>query len=247
MVAMSGMTVYFIRRLMLVPVTFFVITFMVYAILRVVPGGPIEQAEARMRMAQMSEGGGGSAAIGEEQDLQINEAAMRDLESYYALDRSIPVGYLQWLGLWPRERRRRIPFVSETGNEAAIQRLRGLSGEELRAAEEETGIYLDPNGRPVRLAFRPLGDLHGIRTKAAEDLAKHLKQRKLVEFQGDLYRPVMEGEEAARKDFFAKAQKLVLGGFGKRDELLEYLGEEGFTWQKGGYYVRLAEAKTDED
>ena len=42
---MSGMTAYFIRRLMLVPITFFAITFMVYAILRVVPGGPIEQAE----------------------------------------------------------------------------------------------------------------------------------------------------------------------------------------------------------
>ena len=50
---MSGMSAYFIRRLMLVPITFFAITFMVYAILRVVPGGPIEQAETAMKMAAM--------------------------------------------------------------------------------------------------------------------------------------------------------------------------------------------------
>ena len=47
------MSAYFIRRLMLVPITFFAITFMVYAILRVVPGGPIEQAETAMKMAAM--------------------------------------------------------------------------------------------------------------------------------------------------------------------------------------------------
>ena len=47
---------------------------------------------------------------------KIDEAAMRELESYYALDRAVPVGYLQWLGLWPRETRRRIPFVPEKGS-----------------------------------------------------------------------------------------------------------------------------------
>ena len=38
---MSGMWTYFTRRLLLVPVTFFVITFIVYAVLRITPGGPI--------------------------------------------------------------------------------------------------------------------------------------------------------------------------------------------------------------
>ena len=47
------MAAYFTRRLLLVPLTFFTITFMVYAILRVVPGGPVEQAEARLKLAAM--------------------------------------------------------------------------------------------------------------------------------------------------------------------------------------------------
>ena len=35
---MNGMTTYFLRRLLLIPVTFIAITFLVYAVLRVVPG-----------------------------------------------------------------------------------------------------------------------------------------------------------------------------------------------------------------
>ena len=65
---MSGMAVYFTRRLMLVPITFLVITFMVYAILRVVPGGPIEQAETQLKMAQMSGEGGGGGGRSESRD-----------------------------------------------------------------------------------------------------------------------------------------------------------------------------------
>ena len=36
---MHGMTAYFVRRLLLVPVTFVAITFLVYAIQRLTPGG----------------------------------------------------------------------------------------------------------------------------------------------------------------------------------------------------------------
>jgi microcin C transport system permease protein len=94
------MTAYFLRRLLLVPVTFIVITFLVYAIQRLTPGGPIEQARLKMLSAS-SEGGRGRASPTGEMDLP--PAAMKQLERYYKLDRSIPVGYLIWLGLWPDE------------------------------------------------------------------------------------------------------------------------------------------------
>ncbi|MCP5088310.1 MAG: ABC transporter permease, partial [Rhodobacteraceae bacterium] len=83
---MSGMSAYFIRRLMLVPITFFAITFMVYAILRVVPGGPIEQAETAMKMAALrGEGGGGSSGGAvSEGDLQLDAKGLEELEEYYA-------------------------------------------------------------------------------------------------------------------------------------------------------------------
>ena len=93
------MTAYFLRRLLLVPVTFVVITFLVYAIQRLTPGGPIEQARLKMLSAATEGGRGGRASATGETDLP--PAAMKQLERYYKLDRSIPVGYLIWLGLWP--------------------------------------------------------------------------------------------------------------------------------------------------
>ncbi len=95
------MTAYFLRRLLLVPMTFLVITFLVYAIQRLTPGGPIEQARLKMKSAATEGGGGGRAsATG---DMDLPPEAMKQLERYYKLDRSIPVGYLIWLGLWPDE------------------------------------------------------------------------------------------------------------------------------------------------
>jgi microcin C transport system permease protein len=92
---------YFIRRLMLVPVTFVCITFMVYTVMRLAPGGPIEQAQLRIQMGAMQEGGGGGAAGNGDVQLSIPESQLDDLKRYYKLDRSIPVGYAIWLGVYP--------------------------------------------------------------------------------------------------------------------------------------------------
>ena len=93
------MTAYFLRRLLLVPLTFLVITFLVYSIQRLTPGGPIEQAQLKMRGAASEGGRGARASLSGSTDLPPE--AMKQLEHYYKLDRSIPVGYLIWLGLWP--------------------------------------------------------------------------------------------------------------------------------------------------
>ncbi|MDP2865666.1 MAG: ABC transporter permease subunit [Elusimicrobiota bacterium] len=90
------MTTYFIRRLLLIPVTFIAITFLVYAVLRLVPGGPIEQAQLQIKMAMMGEGGAAGMAS-EQAQLQIPESAMKELKKYYHLDKSIPEGYARWL------------------------------------------------------------------------------------------------------------------------------------------------------
>ncbi len=90
------MTTYFIRRVLLIPVTFIAITFMVYAVFRVVPGGPIEQAQLQIKMQMMGEGGAAGMAS-EESEQQIPEEAMKELKEYYHLDKSIPVGYAGWL------------------------------------------------------------------------------------------------------------------------------------------------------
>lgn len=98
---MHGMISYFARRILLIPLTFFCITFMVYAVMRAAPGGPIEQAKLQLLAAQ-SEGGGGGAA-GAMGDLELPQEAIDQLKRYYKLDKPVPVGYLIWLGAMPDE------------------------------------------------------------------------------------------------------------------------------------------------
>ena len=50
---MHGMTTYFIRRILLIPITFICITFLVYAVQRLTPGGPIERAKMQLQQAMM--------------------------------------------------------------------------------------------------------------------------------------------------------------------------------------------------
>ncbi|RMG17223.1 MAG: ABC transporter permease [Planctomycetota bacterium] len=96
------MLTYFVRRLLLVPVTFVCITLLVYTIMRLAPGGPIEQAKLQVQMAAMREGGGGGATNGEG-ELALPQEAIDQLKRYYKLDKPIPVGYLIWLGVLPDE------------------------------------------------------------------------------------------------------------------------------------------------
>ena len=102
---MHGMLNYFIRRILLIPITFLAITLMVYTIVRVAPGGPIEQLEAQLKSAG-AEGGGGSAGAGV--DVGLDDAAKEELRRYYNLDRPIVIGYLQWLGALPKSKERSV-------------------------------------------------------------------------------------------------------------------------------------------
>ena len=104
---MSGMWTYFTRRLLLVPVTFIVITFIVYAVLRITPGGPIEQLENQMLAAAAGEAGGGGGGIGgmDGESAGLDEKARDELKAYYNLDQPIPLAYLQWLGVYPKKTR----------------------------------------------------------------------------------------------------------------------------------------------
>lgn len=132
----------------MVPVTFLAITFMVYAILRIVPGGPIEQAEAARRL------GGSEAGQGAQGDLQLDGEALGELQRYYALDEPIPVGYLQWLGVLPREVRVRVPASSRAKHD--FSPLLKLHEREQKLTEELQKTlpagHIERNG----LVYRPL-------------------------------------------------------------------------------------------
>ncbi len=100
---MHGMVSYFVRRLLLVPITFLCITLLVYTVIRSAPGGPIEQARIQAMGASAQEGGGGGLDSGE--DFDLTPEALDQLRRYYKLDKPVIVGYLIWLGLLPDEQK----------------------------------------------------------------------------------------------------------------------------------------------
>ncbi len=83
----------------MVPLTFILITLMVYTVFRKTPGGPIERAEMMMRQSQASEGGGGAADL--TGGAGLTKEQKEKLLKHFHLNRSIPIGYMIWLGIWP--------------------------------------------------------------------------------------------------------------------------------------------------
>jgi microcin C transport system permease protein len=82
-------TTYFLRRMLLMIPTFLGITFVVFAITRFVPGGPIDQMMAKWQAAS-AEGGGISA-------VEMPPQLRASLEKHYHLDVPFWIAYLYWL------------------------------------------------------------------------------------------------------------------------------------------------------
>ena len=84
---------YFIRRFLLIPPTLIGVTIIVFAITRLVPGGPLERAI--MESQQFSNAGVSSQMAGA--DMALSEAQLKKLEEYYGFDKPIIQSYLDWL------------------------------------------------------------------------------------------------------------------------------------------------------
>jgi microcin C transport system permease protein len=81
---------------------------MVFAITRLAPGGPLEQA--MMQMQQVSEEGGGGLNSGSDQAL--SEDQLEQMKRLYGFDKPHWEAYLIWLGVLPRETEfRQIRFI----------------------------------------------------------------------------------------------------------------------------------------
>lgn len=84
--------------------TFLGSTILVFTILQMAPGGPIEQIMLELQMggAIVGEGGGG-ASSGITGGVSLPPKALKELERFYGFDKPIYQRYLSWLGIWPRE------------------------------------------------------------------------------------------------------------------------------------------------
>ncbi|MDF1850097.1 MAG: ABC transporter permease [Verrucomicrobiales bacterium] len=91
---------YFIRRLLLVPVTLFGLTLAVFLITRFAPGGPYENA---LKAGMLGQGGEAARGSKEGSSGAIDDEAKEALASYYGYDQSAIRAYFVWLGALPRE------------------------------------------------------------------------------------------------------------------------------------------------
>ncbi|MPV85899.1 ABC transporter permease subunit [Ostreibacterium oceani] len=88
------MGAYFIRRLLLVIPTFIGITFLVFLITRLVPGGPLEELLQQIQLAGADGAGNSQTNSGE----TLSDEQLAELEQFFGLDQSIPQAYMAWMG-----------------------------------------------------------------------------------------------------------------------------------------------------
>lgn len=86
------MTNYFLRRLLLIIPTFIGITLLVFAITRVVPGGPIERMMTQAALQQ-----GDQRAARTRSGNTLDEKQLAQLQAYYGFDKPMLVSYGHWL------------------------------------------------------------------------------------------------------------------------------------------------------
>ena len=120
------MTTYFIRRILLIFPTFLGCTILVFTILQIAPGGPLEQAIQRLQGANQQAGGeSASSSVSDIMDggsQILPQKALDDLKRFYGFDKPIWMRYLIWLGIWEREIKHR-DFIFESGENELKKRV----------------------------------------------------------------------------------------------------------------------------
>lgn len=89
---------YVISRLLLIPVTLIGITFVVFCLTRMVPGGPVERILQEQAIGALAgEKSSGPAGV------MVSEADIERLEELFNLQEPVWKAYLQWVGIRRRE------------------------------------------------------------------------------------------------------------------------------------------------
>jgi len=91
------MVEYFVRRLLLTIPTFLGSTFVVFLVVQLAPGGPLEQ------QIQALKRGGETAGAGLVGEQALPKDAIEELKRFYGFDKPIWQRYLIWLGVMKRE------------------------------------------------------------------------------------------------------------------------------------------------
>lgn len=245
---------YFIRRLLFVPITFVAITFMVYAVVRSAPGGPIQQLEQQLKGGgagggEASSGGGGIVDSG---DMVLSDAAREELRQYYNLDKSIPVGYLEWLGVKPRDVRSAIdqkdresepefwqaayPLQREfdTKLEAFEKKLRE---EDWRSDGDRILVPVSAERRRSEGEFFEEADrLASLGVDRLSDLRDHLETRDYQRIDTRFYGPLTDLERESNPEYWSIVDAMSSERDTAKKDLDDHLGTESRIYSNDRFY-----------
>jgi len=144
------MATYFLRRILLMIPTFLGSTVLVFTILQLAPGGPLEQTILQLQMGGMTGSGeGGVASTDMVGGSALPASALKDLKRFYGFDKPIYQRYLVWLGLWPREIKHR-DFTILSGQSQVEKRVGKKDGKiwrvDVKDNQDESLIVYEKNG-----------------------------------------------------------------------------------------------------
>jgi microcin C transport system permease protein len=109
--------------------TFLGSTVLVFTILQLAPGGPLEQTILQLQMGGMAGSGeGGVTSTDMVGGSALPASALKDLKRFYGFDKPIYQRYLIWLGLWPREIKHR-DFTISSGQSQVEKRVGKKDGQ----------------------------------------------------------------------------------------------------------------------
>jgi microcin C transport system permease protein len=109
--------------------TFLGSTVLVFTILQLAPGGPLEQTILQLQMGGMAGSGeGGVTSTDMVGGSVLPASALKDLKRFYGFDKHIYKRYLIWLGLWPREIKHR-DFTISSGQSQVEKRVGKKDGQ----------------------------------------------------------------------------------------------------------------------
>jgi microcin C transport system permease protein len=139
---------YVIRRLLLMIPTFLGATMLVFVILQMAPGGPLEKTIMQIQMGASQGGGeGGATSSGSSSaGTLLPKRAIKELERFYGFDKPIWQRYLIWLGVWEREIKHRTLYfkIGDTDVKKNMGKRRYAfvrkNGAELEVSDKEGNI-----------------------------------------------------------------------------------------------------------
>ena len=180
------MKAYFIRRLLLIPPTLIGITLLVFAIVRMTPGGPVEQALSRLI------GGEGKRASRVESSVSLSAAQVLEIEEKFDQDKGILRGYGEWLGVLPRDLEKAGKEFEKSEDEVVI----GVPGSVHEVTVTRDGLDSVTMSGPEGVDLSEWE----VRLKTPEEQGKRwskwvpgIELKELPEYRAVIYRPGFDG------------------------------------------------------